>query len=210
LLAYLVLELGSISRRVSAIAGRAARVATHESPQPLYRAAATAINESLQRGQRKKSVWIVSATGIPETLPSPPDDPTTKDYYNALTSVMRNPSWSIRILYNVDTLDRLDWIHDYLSSIKGSPDLEARALTHVDQEILAPLIIGERHVLIAQGDRRYHAVRAGIEIVDSSANDLMRSYFDSLWHDVDLVIRRPTGIDEAAFEKVRSELRSRH
>ena len=91
--------------------------------------------------------------------------------------------------------------------MREAADLEARAAVRANREILAPLIVGDSHAFLAQGDRRFHGVRAGIWINDPSANLFARNYFDSLWQAPELrIIRRATGLDEQAFEAIREEL----
>jgi hypothetical protein len=207
LLAYLVVEFGSMSDRLERIGSHSGEFRAYDTPESLYRAATAALRETAEK-HSNKSVWIVSATGIPNARP-PRLDTETRDYYRALALVINRAGWSVRILYNVESLDRLEWIHDYLAKMHNAPDLEARAMVRATREILAPLIIGDNHVLLAQGDRRFHAVRAGIWMKDTSTNLLVRNYFDSLWQARDLrVIRNATGIDKSEFESIRQEILS--
>jgi hypothetical protein len=208
LLAYLLMEFTSIGDRLDNMRGRFGDFRTFDTSAPLYRAAAAALRETSESPHANKSVWIVSATGIAHARPAPPHgDPATREYYRALEAVMDRAGWTIRIIYNIESLERLDWVHDYLAKMHEATDLEARAAVRATREIIAPLIVGDTHIFLAQGDRRFHGVRAGIWINDPSANLFARNYFDSLWHAPELrVIRRATGLDETAFEAIREEL----
>jgi hypothetical protein len=207
LLGYLVMTLGSVSDGLEDIRVRSTDFHTFDTPDSLYRAAATALRDVLDSPNSNKSVLAVSVTGVPNIRPPLPNNPAARDYYKALADVANRTGWSIRILYHVESIERLEWVRKYLIGMHDAADLEARAVVHTTQEILAPLIIGDSHVFLAQGDRRFHAVRAGIWLKEISANVFARNYFDSLWQAASLrVLRRATGLDETTFEDIRSEL----
>jgi hypothetical protein len=208
LLAYLLMEFNSISDRLDNLRSRSGEFRTFDTPEPLYRATTAVLRETFDSPHANKSVWIVSATGIAHARPAPSHiDAATREYYCTLEAVINRVGWSARIIYNIESLERLDWVHEYLVKMREASDLEARAMVRATREILVPLIVGDTHIFLAQGDRRFHAVRAGIWINDPSANLFARNYFDSMWHSPDLrIIRRATGLDEAAFEAIRKEL----
>jgi hypothetical protein len=208
LLSYVVIEFGVIHGRLEQMRADPGKVRTLDEPEPLYRAAAAALRETLDMQHANKSVWIVSATGIPNTRPSGDRlNSAVREYYRELAAVMNRSGWSVRILYSVENIERLEWIYSYLSDKRAAKDLEARALVNVSHEMLAPLIIGDSEIFLAQGDRRFHAVRAGVWIKEPSANLLTRNYFDSIWQDSSArVLRKATGIDEEVFELLRREL----
>jgi len=208
LLAYIVLEFSSVDGHLRSLRNRSGELHTLDTPESLYRTAAKVLQETLDSTHANKSVWIVSATGIPNARPPLPRlNSATREYYRALASLMNHSGWSVRIIYNIESAERLEWVRNYLSSMRGATDLEARAVVNATREIIAPLIVGDTDIFLAQGDRRFHAVRAGIWIRDSSANLFARTYFDSLWNAPDLkVVRRATGIDSNAFEAILQEL----
>jgi hypothetical protein len=211
LLAYVAVEFSSTAGQFKALReDRSGGSRTLDTPESLYRAAAAALREAVDSGSANKSVLVVSATGLPNARPPRVQlDAVTREYYRALAALINHTGWSVRIIYNIESADRLDWVRNYLDGLQNAVDLEARAFVRATREIIAPLIIGDADVFLAQGDRRFHAVRAGIWIHDSSANQFTRNYFDSLWDTADLVIiRRATGIDLSGFEIIASELSS--
>jgi hypothetical protein len=207
LLAFLLTELGPIRDYIRDARNPAGDVRTFDTPGPLYRAAATALEETAEFPHANKSVWVTSATGVPDIRPPLEFNPPVRDYYRALAAVINRPGWSVRIIYHINSLERLEWVHDYLANMRNAFDLEARVIVHATQELLAPLIVGDDHVFLAEGDRRFFAVQAGIWIRQPSANYFARGYFDSLWQSQDLkVLRRATGLNEETFEAIRQEL----
>jgi hypothetical protein len=208
LLAYIVLEFSSVDRRLRRLGNRSGELHILDTPESLYRAAASVLRESPDSTHVNKSVWIVSATGLPNDRPVRPRlDSVTREYYRSLSSLMNRSGWSVRIIYNIESTERLEWVRGYLNNTLSANDLEARAVLNVTREIIAPLIIGDNDIFLAQGDRRFHGVRSGIWIHDPSANLFARTYFDSLWNAPDLkVIRRATGIDSNALQAILQDL----
>jgi hypothetical protein len=208
LLGYLVVEFGYIREGLEHSRSRDVEVRTIDDPDRLYQAAANVMRESMESTPNNKSILVVSATGVPNARPSNTKlSSATRDYYRALTSTLGRPGWSVRIIYNIESFDRLNWIHDFLGKQKEAVDLEAKALVDIRRDMLAPLIVGDNDVFLAQGDRRFHAVRAGIWLKDQSANRFSRNYFESLWQTPGILfLRRATGIDENAFMEIRKHL----
>jgi hypothetical protein len=208
LLAYIVLEFSSIDGHLRSLSNRSGELHTLDTPESLYGAAASVLRETPDSIHANKSVWIVSATGIPDARPARARlDSATRGYYRALASLMNRSGWSVRIIYNIESIERLEWVRDYLNSVQDAIDLEARAVVNATREIIAPLIVGDNDIFLAQGDRRFHGVQTGIGVRDSSANLFARTYFDSIWNASDLrVIRRATGLDLNAFDAILQEL----
>src|SRR5262249_52752965 len=70
LLGYLVAEFGSLSARFNKIEERTGVAVTIDTPNSLYRTVEAAIREALNLPQVNKSLWIVSATGVPDIRPA--------------------------------------------------------------------------------------------------------------------------------------------
>lgn len=201
------MELGFIRDFLRDMRDHSGEIRTFDTPESLYRMAAATLRETFEQPHANKSVWVTSATGVPYIRSPLELNPSVREYYRALTAVINHTGWSVRIIYHVESLERLEWVYKYLASMREAVDLEARAILHTAQEMIAPLIIGDDHVFLAQGDRRFYAVRAGIWVRESSANLFARSYFESLWQGPDLrVLRRATGLDEETFMAIRQEL----
>jgi hypothetical protein len=78
---------------------------TFDTSAPLYRAAAVALRETSDSPHANKSVWIVSATGIAHARPAPSNlDAATREYYRALQDVINRMGWTVRIIYNIESL----------------------------------------------------------------------------------------------------------
>lgn len=208
LLAFVIVEFALLNDRVTSISSESGEVATFETRDSLYRAAAQAIRLSTRAQNAESSIWILSLTGAPSSrLAQPQVSGGQAEYEKELSAAMMKPGWSVRIIYNFDDLEHLGRVAQFLAEHDAAEAFEARAFIKRSGEILAPLIVGDRHVLIADGDRRYRGVRSGMHIVDGAANRFTRRYFDTVWQSSDLVtIRAATGIVESALQDVRAQL----
>ena len=211
LLAFVVGEFVSLRADIGDMFRHTGGIHTIDDPARLHQSAAAALRLAIDSPNADRSVLIVSAAGIPNDRPKTSGSflkRAVSDYHAALVQAVTTPGWRVRMIFYIDTEDRLDAICSQLAGYYEAPDLEAKALVSPTRDLLAPLIIGDSDVFLAQADRRFRDVQAGVWLRDERSNQFARSYFDELWHDQTLAtIRRATGLDNVAIEDLRAELR---
>jgi hypothetical protein len=113
--------------------------------------------------------------------------------------------WTVRRLLNISSLERLDW--ELAHQPAGKPRLELRVLVGDPPPLLTPLVIGNRHAVIARPDPQGAGVSDAVLLKGAAAVRLATDSFDALWDHPGLIkLRSQQGIDPDAVTRLRKIL----
>lgn len=118
-----------------------------------------------------------------------------------------SPGWRIRHLLNFNSLEDFDnWLR-LEEKLAGAPKYEARAyLTSTSLPILAPLIVANEHVLLANEDPQEARLRSAVHFQGRNVAVWATTYFDDLWEGAPFLLRSQRGRHVPAIEAVRRQL----
>jgi len=117
------------------------------------------------------------------------------------------PGWRIRHLLNFNTSEDLDIWLELEERLAEAPRYEARAyVISTSLPILAPLVVANEHVLLANEDPREARLRTAVHLQGRRVAFWATTYFDDLWDGAPYQLRSQRGRQDSEIERLRLEL----
>jgi hypothetical protein len=208
ILIFLLAERAVVQRAVALAELGAVRGAFHQADE-VHLAAARVVMESTPAAPEDQVICVATLPGhsarkmSPKT-PAPGLDLFRQQLVGRATTV---PGWRVRHLLNFNTLEELDAWLALEAHLAEAPRYEARAYTTATSlPILAPLIVANEHVLLANEDPQHARLRTAVHLQGRRVAIWATAYFDDLWDGAPFRLRSQRGRQVSEIETLRREL----
>jgi hypothetical protein len=203
-------SLSVISRAASRYKPRKA-VHIAASREAAYLMAIEVIKRVAQEQKGIKSLLLPALHGYRRLSAAAETTRSLRAFNRIITECARSAGpnmWNVRQIFNITTAARLKDIMEIVNDAADADGYEVKAICVPDaMPPLAPLIIGNRDLLIGFDDPRYYRVGSAIHVETEEAVALATKHFEALWaHPTCVVLKSAIRIERAGFEELRNRL----
>jgi hypothetical protein len=196
--------IGEIGRRLSGV-----QALYHSTQGETYAAIVAAIEEVAKGPEDKRRILLAALYGSRQKRPDgkTDQDPAVVAFDRRLRRAVTRERFTIKELFNITNLSRLERILGVLEQREDAPDSEAKAfsLPHA-LPLLSPLVIGD-HFFLSLEDPKLTRVGASIHLRGPEYETFAEHYFEDLWEDDrGGYLRRATGMDREGIEDLRKAI----